>query len=82
MNVSFVSLQIHVGSKVDGDTEGSKVPPSRGMVMNIIKFGNSKRTMDARELVELISEKVPAHVQIDLLKDTYPQGVVRGDEVA
>ena len=78
--VSGVNLQIHVGKMVDGDTEGSKVPPSRGMVMNIIKFGNSKRTMDAKELVELISERVPANVQIDLLKDTYPQGVVRGDQ--
>ena len=57
---------------VDGDTEGSKVPPSKGMVMNIIKFGNSKRTMDAKELVELISDRVPANVQINLLKDTYP----------
>ena len=80
MIVNGVSLQTHVGKMVDGDTEGSKVPPSRGMVMNIIKFGNSKRTMDAKELVELISEKVPANVQINLLKDTYPQGVVRGDQ--
>ena len=80
LTVNFVSLQTHVGKMVDGDTEGSKVPPSRGMVMNIIKFGNSKRTMDAKELVELISERVPANVQIDLLKDTYPQGVVRGDQ--
>jgi len=78
--VSGVNLQTHVGEMVDGDTEGSKVPPSRGMVMNIIKFGNSKRTMDAKELVELISERVPANIQIDLLKDTYPQGVVRGDQ--
>ena len=78
--VNGVSLQTHVGKMVDGDTEGSKVPPSRGMVMNIIKFGNSKRTMDAKELVELISERVPANVQINLLKDTYPQGVVRGDQ--
>ena len=78
--VNGVSLQTHVGKMVDGDTEGSKVPPSRGMVMNIIKFGNSKRTMDAKELVELISDRVPANVQINLLKDTYPQGVVRGDQ--
>ena len=80
LTVNFVSLQTHVGKMVDGDTEGSKVPPSKGMVMNIIKFGNSKRTMDAKELVELISDRVPANVQINLLKDTYPQGVVRGDQ--
>ena len=28
--------------------------------MNIIKFGNSKRSMDSKELVEMISQKVPA----------------------
>ena len=50
------------------------------MVMNIIRFGNNKRGMDAKELVELISDKVPSHIQINLLKDTYPQGVVRGDQ--
>ena len=48
--------------------------------MNIIKFGNNKRGMDSKELVELISDKVPSHIQINLLKDTYPQGVVRGDQ--
>ena len=35
--------------------------------------------MSANELVDLISEKVPPSVQISALKDTYPQGVVRGD---
>jgi 5S rRNA maturation endonuclease (ribonuclease M5) len=50
------------------------------MVMNIIKFGNSKRSMDSKELVELISQKVPSQVQIDLLRETYPQGVIRGDQ--
>ena len=48
--------------------------------MNIIKFGNSKRSMDSKELVELISQKVPSQVQIDLLRETYPQGVIRGDQ--
>ena len=42
--VDFVSIQILVGVRGDGDTEGSKAPPSpMEMVMNIIKFGNSKR---------------------------------------
>ncbi len=48
--------------------------------MNIVKFGNNKRSMDSKELVELISERVPSHVQINLLKETYPQGVIRGDQ--
>ena len=47
--------------------------------MNIIKLGNKNRDMSANELVDLISEKVPPSVQISALKDTYPQGVVRGD---
>ena len=78
--VNGVNLQILVGVMVDGGTEGSKVPPSGGMVMNIVRFGNNKRGMDSKELVELISDKVPSHVQINMLKDTYPQGVVRGDQ--
>jgi hypothetical protein len=78
--VSGVNLQILVGVMVDGDTEGSRASPSGGMVMNIVKFGNNKRGMDAKELVELISDKVPSHIQINMLKDTYPQGVVRGDQ--
>ena len=79
--VDFVSIQILVGVRGDGDTEGSKAPPSpMEMVMNIIKFGNSKRSMDSKELVEMISQKVPASVQIDMLRETYPQGVIRGDQ--
>tara|TARA_R100000781_G_C4029158_1_gene109968 strand:- start:186 stop:521 length:336 start_codon:yes stop_codon:yes gene_type:complete len=50
--------------------------------MNIIKFGKGKRDMSSSELVELISDKVPSHVQIDILKDTYPNGAVRGDQFA
>ncbi len=78
MIVGFVSLQILVGVRGDDDTEGSKVPPSRRMVVNIVKFGNKKHSMTSRELVDLISERVPAQTQIDILKDTYPNGVVRG----
>jgi len=48
--------------------------------MNIIRFGNNKRDMNASELVELISHRVPAQIQVDVLKDTYPNGVVRGDQ--
>ncbi len=47
--------------------------------MNIIKIGNKNRDMSANELVDLISQKVPASVQISTLRDTYPQGIVRGD---
>ena len=49
------------------------------MVVNIVKFGNKKHSMSARELVDLISESVPAHTQIEILKQTYPNGVVRGN---
>ena len=35
--------------------------------------------MSANELVDLISQRVPASVQISTLRDTYPQGIVRGD---
>jgi hypothetical protein len=47
--------------------------------MNIIKLGNKNRDMSANELVDMISQKVPASVQIDELKNTFPHGIVRGD---
>jgi 5S rRNA maturation endonuclease (ribonuclease M5) len=47
--------------------------------MNIIKFGNKNRDMSANELVEFISRKVPPSEQISVLRDTYPNGVIRGD---
>lgn len=36
--------------------------------------------MNSHELVELTSQKVPPEVQIDELRNTYPNGVVRGDQ--
>jgi hypothetical protein len=47
--------------------------------MNIIKFGNKNRDMSANDLVELISRKVPASEQISILRETYPNGQIRGD---
>ncbi len=47
--------------------------------MSIIRLGNKNRDMNSHELVELISQKVPPEVQIDELRNTYPNGVVRGD---
>ena len=35
--------------------------------------------MSASELVEEISKKVPRQVQIDILRETFPQGKVTGD---
>ena len=35
--------------------------------------------MSANELVDMISQKVPASVQIEELKNTFPHGIVRGD---
>jgi len=52
----------------------------RDSIMSIVRFGNTNRDVGARELVELISQKVPSQTQIDVLRDTYPNGVVRGDE--
>ena len=48
--------------------------------MRVLPFNSSKSTMTAKELVELISDKVPRQVQIDVLKRTFPQGTTRGDE--
>ena len=47
--------------------------------MNIVNFGNKKHSMTSTELVDLISERVPAQMQIDILRDTYPNGVIRGN---
>ena len=52
----------------------------RDSIMSIVRFGNANRDMSGRELVELISQKVPPQTQIDILRDTYPNGVIRGDE--
>ena len=48
--------------------------------MRILPFDSTKSSISAKELVEEISKKVPAQVQIDMLKTTFPNGVVRGDE--
>ena len=48
--------------------------------MTIIRLGNINRELNSHELVELISDKVPPQVQIDALRDTYPNGVIRGDQ--
>ena len=48
--------------------------------MRILPFDNTKSSMSASELVEEISKKVPRQVQIDMLRDTFPQGVVKGDQ--
>ena len=48
--------------------------------MRVLPFNSNKSTMTAKELVELISDKVPRQVQIDVLKRTFPQGTTRGDE--
>ena len=46
--------------------------------MRIASFDNTKSS-DPRYLVEHISDSVPSHVQIQTLKDTFPNGVVRGN---
>ena len=47
--------------------------------MRILPFDNTKSSMSASELVEEISNKVPRQVQIDVLRETFPQGKVTGD---
>ena len=47
--------------------------------MRVLPFDNTKSSMSASELVENISNKVPRQVQIDVLRNTFPQGRVRGD---
>jgi hypothetical protein len=46
--------------------------------MSIIHFDNTKSS-SAHELVEQISQCVPSHVQIDILKETYPNGVIKNN---
>ena len=48
--------------------------------MSIVRLGNTNRELNSHQLVELISEKVPPEVQIDELRNTYPNGVIRGDQ--
>ena len=46
--------------------------------MRFSKFDNTKYG-SAHDLVEQISKNVPSHVQINTLKDTFPNGKVKGD---
>ena len=48
--------------------------------MRVLSFDNTKSSMSAIDLVEEISSKVPASVQIEILKETYPHGEVRGNQ--
>ena len=48
--------------------------------MRILSFDNTKSSISAIDLVEEISRKVPASVQIDILKETYPNGRIRGNQ--
>ena len=47
--------------------------------MRVLPFDSNKKNMSARELVDLISDKVPRQVQVDILKRTFPQGKVRNN---
>ena len=44
--------------------------------MRVASFDNTKSS-DPRYLVEHISSSVPSHIQIETLKDTFPNGVIR-----
>ena len=47
--------------------------------MSIRRFDNTK-SGSAHDLVEKISREVPRSVQVDVLKDTYPNGKIRGND--
>ncbi len=43
--------------------------------MNILQFGKT-----SKEVAERISREVPRSIQLDMLIDTYPEGVRRGHD--
>ena len=47
--------------------------------MSVIRFDNTK-SGTAHDLVERISRDVPRSVQVDVLKETYPNGKIRGHD--
>lgn len=47
--------------------------------MSVIRFDNTKSST-AHELVQKISDQVPRSVQIDILRETYPNGKIRGHD--
>ena len=48
--------------------------------MRVLSFDKTKYSISANELVHKISSTVPASVQIEILKETYPQGRIRGNQ--
>ena len=82
-----MSFKIDVGVKIDDIIMVEKIMSpitsaneGKDNIMSIIRLGNTNRELNSHQLVELISEKVPPEVQIDALRDTYPNGVIRGDQ--
>ena len=78
--MNFIKL---VGNKKRVKTDQCFHPEQRGYkynIMRILSFDKTKSSISARDLVEKISEKVPTSVQVQVLKDTYPQGRIRGTQ--
>ena len=82
-----MSFKIDVGVKIDDIIMVEKIMSpitsaneGKDNIMSIVRLGNTNRELNSHQLVELISEKVPPEVQIDALRDTYPNGVIRGDQ--
>jgi len=48
--------------------------------MRVVPFDKTKSSISAIDLVEEISRKVPASVQIDILKEAYPNGKIKGNQ--
>ena len=48
--------------------------------MRVLSFDKTKYGITPTELVNKISESVPVSVQVDVLKQTYPNGKIRGTQ--
>lgn len=46
--------------------------------MSVVRFGNTRSSVSARDLVEQISRNVPRSEQLRILRDTYPAGREHG----
>ena len=69
-----------------GDNTGKSYHPNevkkvtRYNIMRVLSFDKTKYGITPTELVNKISESVPVSVQVDVLKQTYPNGKIRGTQ--
>ena len=77
--VKDASLEAVVGKNPNKFSLSGEIECIGVNIMRVLPFDNTKSSMSASELVEEISKKVPRQVQIDILRETFPQGKVTGD---